>query len=247
VVVGTGTGPLGKTTGKPADVAPSQCLGSAPGRVRQAQMWRRRARLEGQSQGDMLGATETAGWRLRSRGAKITVKAVVALLASLNLVPATCHFIACNRAAAAACAAVRRGLRRAASNGDSAAVPSCEGGETQQRWRAPPRHKPVTRLQFIRICASIAMNTKRSVMYGWVAYTAAFAVGGAIGWHRYYYKPGGRKDREEAVETEEAASAAADKRYEEEVRRARRTQSAESNSQASNEGNGGATGKASNT
>lgn len=44
------------------------------------------------------------------------------------------------------------------------------------------------------------MNTKSSVIYGWLAYTAAFAIGGGIGYYNYFYKPGGRMDRERVAD-----------------------------------------------
>jgi hypothetical protein len=46
------------------------------------------------------------------------------------------------------------------------------------------------------------MNTKASVGFGWAAYTVAFGVGAAIGWHRYYNAPGGRRDRDIVGEKE---------------------------------------------
>lgn len=46
----------------------------------------------------------------------------------------------------------------------------------------------------------IAMNTKQSVIIGWTAYTAAFAVGGGIGIYKYRYGPGGRMDREKEAD-----------------------------------------------
>lgn len=46
------------------------------------------------------------------------------------------------------------------------------------------------------------MNTKTSFMLGWMSYTAAFVVGGAIGVYNYKYRPGGRADREKAAEQE---------------------------------------------
>lgn len=52
------------------------------------------------------------------------------------------------------------------------------------------------------------MNTKNSVIYGWIAYTSAFIVGGGLGIYKYWHKPGGRKDREleaDKIRAEEVA------------------------------------------
>jgi hypothetical protein len=62
------------------------------------------------------------------------------------------------------------------------------------------------------------MNTKASFGLGWVAYTAAFGVGGAVGWRRYYYAPGGRRDREKAAERAEAVREREEAEFEERVR-----------------------------
>lgn len=44
------------------------------------------------------------------------------------------------------------------------------------------------------------MNTKSSATVGWIAYTAAFVIGGGIGIYKYQYAPGGRRDREKAAD-----------------------------------------------
>lgn len=65
------------------------------------------------------------------------------------------------------------------------------------------------------------MNTKSSVVFGWVAYTAAFAVGGGIGYYNFYYKPGGRRDRERMEDEQRAIEAAREAEEEERIRQQR--------------------------
>jgi hypothetical protein len=62
------------------------------------------------------------------------------------------------------------------------------------------------------------MNTKASVGFGWAAYTVAFGVGAAIGWHRYYYTPGGRRDRDIVAEKERVERERLEAEFEERVR-----------------------------
>lgn len=62
------------------------------------------------------------------------------------------------------------------------------------------------------------MNTKASVGLGWAAYTLACTTGGAIGWHRYYYAPGGRRDREAEATVAEARREAEEAALEARVR-----------------------------
>lgn len=66
------------------------------------------------------------------------------------------------------------------------------------------------------------MNTKASVGIGWAAYTIAFCIGGGIGWYKYYYEPGGRREREKEAEKDQQAREAEEAEYEERVRRERR-------------------------
>lgn len=72
------------------------------------------------------------------------------------------------------------------------------------------------------------MNTRQSVTVGWMAYTAAFAVGGGLGIYKYWYAPGGRKDREAEADRkraeEEALEAEEENRIREERRRAKELQ-----------------------
>lgn len=72
------------------------------------------------------------------------------------------------------------------------------------------------------------MNTKASVGMGWLIYTAAFCVGGGYGLYKYYYQPGGRKDREEVAERERLRREAEEAEYEERIREERRRQAARS-------------------
>ncbi len=65
------------------------------------------------------------------------------------------------------------------------------------------------------------MNTKASFTVGWIAYTAAFAIGGAIAIHRYWNGPGGRREREEAADRLRAEQAAREAVEEERIRRER--------------------------
>lgn len=66
------------------------------------------------------------------------------------------------------------------------------------------------------------MNTKKSSLIGWVAYTAAFIVGGGIGIYRYWYAPGGRADREKEFEKLREQEAAMEAIQEERIRQERR-------------------------
>lgn len=68
------------------------------------------------------------------------------------------------------------------------------------------------------------MNTKSSVIYGWVAYTIAFTVGGGIGIYKYWYAPGGRKEREEEADRIRAEEAAREAEEEARIREERRLQ-----------------------
>lgn len=66
------------------------------------------------------------------------------------------------------------------------------------------------------------MNTKRSVTVGWMAYTAAFAVGGGLGIYKYWYAPGGRKDREAEADRKRAEEEAREAEEENRIREERR-------------------------
>lgn len=70
------------------------------------------------------------------------------------------------------------------------------------------------------------MNTKQSFVYGWVAYTIAFTVGGGIGIYNYWYKPGGRLDRQRAADAQRQREAEQEAIEEERIRRQRRIQNA---------------------
>ncbi len=65
------------------------------------------------------------------------------------------------------------------------------------------------------------MNTKSSSIAGWLAYIAAFGVGGYIGIHRYWNRPGGRKEREAEADRKDQEREAMEKAYEDRVRRER--------------------------
>lgn len=66
------------------------------------------------------------------------------------------------------------------------------------------------------------MNTKKSSIIGWAAYTAAFIVGGGIGIYRYWYAPGGRADREKEFEKLQQEQAVKDAIEEERIRQERK-------------------------
>lgn len=66
------------------------------------------------------------------------------------------------------------------------------------------------------------MNTKGSVIYGWVAYTAAFAIGGGLGWYHYFHGPGGRNEREQRADMAREREAAREAIEEERIRQERR-------------------------
>lgn len=66
------------------------------------------------------------------------------------------------------------------------------------------------------------MNTKGSVIYGWITYTAAFAIGGGLGWYHYFYGPGGRNEREQRVDLARKREAAREAIEEERIREERR-------------------------
>lgn len=66
------------------------------------------------------------------------------------------------------------------------------------------------------------MNTKQSVTVGWTAYTAAFAIGGGLGIYKYWYAPGGRKEREAEADRQRAAEAAREAQDEHRIREERR-------------------------
>ncbi|KAI0562686.1 hypothetical protein FGB62_55g059 [Gracilaria domingensis] len=76
------------------------------------------------------------------------------------------------------------------------------------------------------------MNTKSSVIYGWVAYTVAFVVGGGIGIHRYWNGPGGRKEREAEAEKKRVEEAAREAEEEARIREERRLEKLEGNGAA---------------
>jgi hypothetical protein len=76
------------------------------------------------------------------------------------------------------------------------------------------------------------MNTRASVGFGWAAYTVAFCVGGAIGWHRYYFAPGGRKDRDIVAEKERLERERVEADYEQRVRQERAMASSKSGCEA---------------
>jgi hypothetical protein len=76
------------------------------------------------------------------------------------------------------------------------------------------------------------MNTRASVGFGWAAYTVAFCVGGAIGWHRYYYAPGGRRDRDIVAEKERFERERVEADYEQRVRQERAMASSKSDYEA---------------
>lgn len=66
------------------------------------------------------------------------------------------------------------------------------------------------------------MNTTRSVVVGWVAYTAAFVVGGGIGLYKYKYAPGGRRDREIVADKLRQEEAVREAEEEDRVRKERK-------------------------
>lgn len=72
------------------------------------------------------------------------------------------------------------------------------------------------------------MNTKQSAIIGWVAYTAAFAIGGGIGLYRYKYAPGGRRDREAAADKLRQEEAIREAEEENRIREQRRLAAIES-------------------
>lgn len=74
------------------------------------------------------------------------------------------------------------------------------------------------------------MNTKSSFIFGWVAYTVAFTVGGGIGIYNYWYKPGGRRDRERAADEQREKEAQLEAIEEERIRQQRRTQKSSASS-----------------
>ena len=65
------------------------------------------------------------------------------------------------------------------------------------------------------------MNTKVSTTVGWVAYTAAFCIGGGYALHRYWNGPGGRKEREAEADRLRAEEEAREAEEEEKIRRLR--------------------------
>lgn len=68
------------------------------------------------------------------------------------------------------------------------------------------------------------MNTKKSFIIGWAAYTIAFTVGGGIGIYNYWYKPGGRLDRQRAADLQRQEEAKQEAIEEERIRQQRRLQ-----------------------
>lgn len=66
------------------------------------------------------------------------------------------------------------------------------------------------------------MNTKQSATVGWIAYTAAFAIGGGLGVYKYWYAPGGRKEREAEADRRRAEEAAREAEEEQRIREERR-------------------------
>lgn len=68
------------------------------------------------------------------------------------------------------------------------------------------------------------MNTKQSTIVGWLAYTLAFGIGGGIGYYKYWYAPGGRKDREEIADKQRSIEAAREAEEEQKIREQRRRQ-----------------------
>lgn len=70
-------------------------------------------------------------------------------------------------------------------------------------------------------CDPFNMNTKGSVIYGWVVYTAAFLIGGGYGYYRYFYGPGGRNEREQRAELARERQAAREAEEEEQIRQER--------------------------
>ncbi|CDF35475.1 unnamed protein product [Chondrus crispus] len=66
------------------------------------------------------------------------------------------------------------------------------------------------------------MNTKQSFTIGWIAYTAAFGIGGGLGIYKYWYAPGGRKEREAAADLRRAEEAAREAEEEQRIREERR-------------------------
>lgn len=57
---------------------------------------------------------------------------------------------------------------------------------------------------------------------GWIAYTAAFAIGGGIGIYKYRYAPGGRRDRELEADRQRQEEAAREAMEENRIREERR-------------------------
>lgn len=66
------------------------------------------------------------------------------------------------------------------------------------------------------------MNTKRSFLFGWLAYTAAFAIGGGIGVYKFVYAPGGRRDRQMQADLQREKEAALEAEEEDRIREQRR-------------------------
>lgn len=74
------------------------------------------------------------------------------------------------------------------------------------------------------------MNTKGSFLFGWIAYTAAFAIGGGIGVYKFVYAPGGRRDRQKQADRQREMEAAREAEEEARIREERRLRQLEESS-----------------